>query len=107
MAKFQKGHRLSVGNSGPVRHNMISQVLISQLNEIDPKTQKAKLHKIVDELIRQALGFEKKILHKNTGKLIKIQVPGDIVAIKEIIDRVQGKAHQAVTVVGDPENPLN
>ena len=36
----------------------------------------------------------------------EFDVQPDVAAIKEIIDRVQGKAPQAVQLGGDPDNPL-
>lgn len=40
-------------------------------------------------------------------KLIEKAGDGDITALKEIGDRLDGKAAQSVTVAGDPENPVH
>lgn len=72
---FQKGNQASVGNPGPHqgRKKFITDSLISQLHELDPKTRKEKAHKVV-------------------AKLIEIASAGNVFAIKEIFDRVEGKA---------------
>jgi hypothetical protein len=93
---FQKGNKLGLRNPGPMRHNMITGVIISQLHEIDKNTSREKIHLLVEALIKNALGYEKTIMEK--GKKIKVQVPPDLAAIREVIDRVEGKAAQAVTV---------
>ena len=93
---FQKGNKIGVGNPGAHRHSMITQVIISQLHEVDSKTSKEKIHMLVDRLVEHALGYTKEV--KQDGKRIKVEVPSDLAAIREVIDRVQGKAAQAVTV---------
>ena len=39
-------------------------------------------------------------------KLVELAMAGDMQAIKEFGDRVDGKAPQAVSLGGDPDNPL-
>lgn len=39
-------------------------------------------------------------------KLLKKVDEGDVSALKELGDRLEGKPAQALTVTGDPENPL-
>lgn len=72
-----------------------------------------------DKLIRDAILIE---LHADSdqmehGKrvkklrliaraLIKEGIAGDVAAIKEIADRVEGKAAQGILLSGDPANPL-
>jgi len=76
------------GNPGgrPKRDKFITQRLIAELKEIDPVTQAPRLHKVAKALVEKAEG-------------------GDVVAAREIMDRVEGKVPQAIG--GDPENPLD
>lgn len=69
-----------------------------------------------DKLMRDALmvalnreavdadGQKTKKLNIIAAKLVELAVGGDIQAIKEISDRVDGKPSQAI--VGDPDQPL-
>jgi len=67
-----------------------------------------------DKLMRDALmldlkreaekGSKTKRLHRVATKLVDLAIAGDIQAIKEINDRVDGKAPQAL--VGDADKPL-
>lgn len=69
-----------------------------------------------DKLMRDALmialnreatdadGKKTKKLNIIAAKLVELAVDGDIQAIKEISDRVDGKPAQAI--VGDPDQPL-
>ena len=110
MAKgqFMPGHRLSVGNAGRQPPSLCTQTLISQLNEIDSRTGKAKIHFLCDTLYKLATGYSYKKRYRVDGKIEmeEVDVQPDVAAIKEIIDRVQGKAPQAVQVGGDPDNPI-
>ena len=110
MAKgqFMPGHRLSVGNAGRQPPSLCTQTLISQLNEIDPRTGKAKIRFLCDTLYKLATGYSYKKRYRVDGKIEmeEVDVQPDVAAIKEIIDRVQGKAPQAVQVGGDPDNPI-
>jgi hypothetical protein len=38
--------------------------------------------------------------------LIDAAVDGDVGAIREIGDRLDGKPHQSTTIAGDPDNPV-
>lgn len=91
---FQPGNKAAVGHNGPMRKDPITQVLISQLNEVHPGTGKAKIHMLCEALIGLAIGIEFKIGRKT------FQFAPDIKAIKEVIDRVQGRAIQSVGVAG-------
>ena len=110
MAKgqFMPGHRLSVGNPGRQPPSLCTQTLISQLNEIDSRTGKAKIHFLCDTLYKLATGYTYKKRYRREGEMVteEFDVQPDVAAIKEIIDRVQGKAPQAVQLGGDPDNPL-
>jgi hypothetical protein len=108
---FKKGHKKSTGSRGQIRSGELTQVLISVLNEIDPTDpkQRPKLYRVVDNLVTQATtaldkyeiktinytdknGNEHKIDVK-TNKLLE-KGAGDLLAIKEIFDRMDGKPKQ-------------
>jgi hypothetical protein len=73
---FQKGHKLGIGSRGQIRRDLTIE-LISQLNEIfDKGTGQTKLQRVVSNLIALAIN-------------------GDLAAIKEIFDRVEGKVPRA------------
>src|SRR5215210_8068526 len=80
---FQKGNKAAVGHGPATRPDICTQALISQLHEIDKSTRKEKIHKVCAQLIKNA----------TEG--------GETAAIKEIFDRVQGRAPQAIQVDGD------
>jgi hypothetical protein len=79
---FRKG--VSGNPGGSRKRRVITQQLIAALNEIDPKDGITKLRKVVDQLVEKAIG-------------------GDISAIKEVIDRVDGRVPQGI--VGDDDQP--
>jgi hypothetical protein len=105
--RFQKGNKAAVGNSGPPRYSDLTKALISQLNELDTKTQKSKLHRIVEQLIRLATGFVivdvvktrdgKKVLRR-----VEREIAADLSAIKYIWDRLEGTPKQTLGF-GDDE----
>lgn len=68
------------------RRSMITQLLISELNSIDPRTQVTKAQMMVLRLVTLATS----------------EVP-DMSAIKEVYDRVEGKARQPLDVSHDGE----
>lgn len=81
---FAKGNKAAVGSGGPgSRTKFLTEALISQLNELDPKTRKEKFHTLVAVLIRRAIKKE------------------DAYAIKEIFDRVEGKPAQLIQGSGE------
>lgn len=71
-------------------------------------------------VLRKWLDIATKVKNPETGEmlegtvedrvamaLIAKAIKGDVQAIKEINDSLYGKAHQAIQVGGDPENPLH
>lgn len=106
---FQPRHRLSVGNSGPTRPSNCTQALISQLHEIDKSTGQEKIHQLCEQLIKLALGYTKKVKTKNsdgTVTTIDVEIPPDLAAIREIFDRVEGRAAQSLTLRENVNGPL-
>lgn len=69
----------------PKRDKFLTQHLVAELNELQPGTKVAKARGLVRALIDRALG-------------------GDVPAIREVIDRVEGKAPQVIS--GDEDSPL-
>lgn len=61
--------------------------LTERLDEIDPVSGRKKLFSIAEKLVDMALG-------------------GDMQAIKELMDRVDGKPAQSLVHSNDPDNPL-
>lgn len=49
------------------------------------------------DALRMELAQEKQLIRKLTRALIKKAVSGDIAALKEIGDRLDGKAHQSIS----------
>ena len=45
-------------------------------------------------------------LRSAAEKLLELAAAGDVPALRELGDRLDGKPAQALTVTGDPENPL-
>jgi hypothetical protein len=97
---FSKGHKFGKGSNGQLRRDLTIE-LISQLNEIEPNDpqQRPKLHRVVRNLIRQATTAHDKVVDGKT-----IEGSGDLAAIKEIFDRLEGKPAQKI--VGPDNGPL-
>lgn len=70
-----------------------------------PGNKNATKNKLWEEALRRALLAEDGAkLRSLADKLIEKAEGGDVTALKEIGDRIDGKAVQ--TIAGDPENPL-
>lgn len=100
---FQKGNKAAVGHKGvgPARSRIITQCIVAKLNEIDPKTKREHVFRLVDELFEQAYARETPMLDPRgkqmkdaDGKKLTVRVLGDLSAKKEIIDRAEGKPVQ-------------
>lgn len=98
---FVPGNKYGVGNRGPGRPPICTATLISQLNEVDHKTKKAKIHLLVANLIKLALGYTTK--RKIDGKLRTVEIQPNLAAIIEVFDRVEGKVRQNVDISGQIE----
>jgi hypothetical protein len=102
---IRKGNQLSVGKRplGPMRHAMTIEI-ITQLNEMAKEIDKGKrvnrtkLHRLVKNLITKATTGDD--LFDEHGELIK-EGTGDLQAITEIINRVEGKPAQRITGADD------
>jgi hypothetical protein len=99
---FQKGHTRSRGHRGVYKaRDICTQVLISMLNEIDPSTKKARVYELCETLWKLAIGYSyiKQVMDKDGNvKDVVEEVPPDVVAIRELIDRTQGKTPVALSV---------
>ncbi len=100
---FQKGNKLALGRHGRKSRDALSQVLTSILNEIDHETGQEKKYRLAQELYNLAVGYEEKIECRN-GKIKIIKHLPNLAAIRELIDRVEGKAPQAISL-DSPEGP--
>jgi hypothetical protein len=88
---FQKGHKLAIGSRGQIRRDLTIE-LISQLNEIfDKRTGQTNLQLVVSNLIALATGADE---YDKKGNLVK-RGTGDLAAIKEIFDRIEGRVPRA------------
>jgi len=106
---FRPGNDAAVGNRGRMHSTAMSQVLTSILNELDKETNKAKMYKLCGKLYDLAVGysFKKKEITADGIEVIKeVVVQPDINAIREVFDRVEGKARQQVTVTGADDGPV-
>jgi hypothetical protein len=55
----------------------------------------------------QARLEERKLWDDMADALLEKALTGDIAAIKEVFDRIDGKAKQAIDIGGQEDNPLN
>ena len=46
------------------------------------------------------------LIEKAAIALVSAAASGDVGALKELGDRLDGKPHQSTTIAGDPDNPL-
>lgn len=114
------GRKIGTGSRGQLRDKELTQCLISILNEIDPTDpkQKAKMYRVCENLVTQAtVCYDKmkmrQVTRKKNGKVESYEVKtneieekgmGELMAIKEIFDRVDGKPKQ--TIVGPNDGPV-
>jgi hypothetical protein len=101
---FKRGHKFGKGSNGQLRRDLTIE-LISQLNEIDKVNAgtgagRLKLHRIVENLILQACGIDERDAEGNITKRDR----GDLRAIQEIFDRLEGRVTQKI--VGPDDGPV-
>jgi hypothetical protein len=88
---FEHGHQLSVGNRGGmatrIRRDFISHCLIVKLHEIDPKTERRRFMKGIENLVKQ---FER----------------GDLTVIKFVTERFEGVLPIDLTISGPNGGPV-
>lgn len=82
-----KGHRWQPGESG------------------NPNGRPPKGTAITD-VMRQMLEEKPEIKRALMSKLLEMAIKGDLAAIREVIDRMDGRAKQSVELSGDEQNPL-
>ena len=95
---FQKGNKVAVGNRGPARPDFCTQILISLLHEVDKDTGREKVHLMCEKLYQLAIGYKYEAVRN--GVLQQVELRPNLAAIREIFDRVQGKAPVAVQQPG-------
>ncbi len=110
---FKKGNTIGIGNKGRGNPSLITQELISVLNEMDKNTGKAKKYVLADKLVMLALGYkykQKKTVVDPEGKErtieVEVEVQPDIIAIREVFDRAEGKAKQQVSIDSSHQQTL-
>jgi hypothetical protein len=88
---FEHGHQLSIGNRGGmatrIRREFISHCLIVKLHEIDPKTERRRFMKGIENLVKQ---FER----------------GDLAVIKFVTERFEGVLPIDLTISGPNGGPV-
>lgn len=75
------------GRSGPKQEKPFRDALLLAVKEATADEDKQKLRKLAEKLVEKA-------------------IEGDVTAIKEVADRLDGKAAQSMTLSGDEEAPL-
>lgn len=102
--RFAPGHKAGIGNPGPSKRNWMTQELISQLNELDPRTNKPKYGALVEQLIKNALDryeMVEVITKRGIKKKVRQFVAGDQKALEYIFDRIEGRPKQNMGIEGD------
>ena len=102
MPKFQKGHKFGKGVNVQLRRDLTVE-LISQLNEVlesPDGTKRPKLHRVIKNLITQATTGADVVNEDGTIT----EGTGDLTAIKEIFDRLEGRPRQQI--VGPNDGPV-
>jgi hypothetical protein len=92
---FQKGNKLARGNGALRRDSTIE--LITQLNELikcKDGSKRTKLHRLIKNLITKAT-TENDVVDAD-GNIVE-EGTGDLQAITEIINRLEGKPSQKIT----------
>lgn len=70
--------------------------------------QNAAKSRVFSDALRRAIAQDDgKRIRKAAEKLLDLAAEGEAWAVKEVFDRLEGKAPQAVTVGGDADNPIN
>lgn len=72
-------------------------------NAAKAKMWSAAIHRALE---KRGAGDKLKALDELAEKLLANCDEGDLAALKELGDRIEGKAAQSVTVAGDEERPL-
>ena len=97
-----KGDKINPEGRNGLRRDLTIE-LITQLNEVlehPVGSQRIKLHKIVGNLILHAMGRNE---YDAEGRLVKEDI-GDLAAIREIFDRLEGRPRQKI--VGHDDGPV-
>jgi hypothetical protein len=102
-----KGNQHAKGNPGPWGGRPVTSVILQKLNEVNKTTNRKYIWQLVDELFEAALSREEVIRRRDgspvlddKGKPMTIRVLGDMDAMKEIINRSDGRPKQDVKLKG-------
>jgi hypothetical protein len=100
---FQKGNQLANGHNNKLRRDSTIE-LVTQLNELIKSkdgSQRTKMHRMISNLIAKATtAFD---VLDDKGNIVK-EGTGDLQAITEIMNRLDGKPSQKI--VGPDNGPL-
>lgn len=70
--------------------------------------QNAAKSRVFSDAVRRAIAQDDgKRIRAAAERLLDLAEAGEAWAVKELFDRLEGKAPQAVTLGGDAENPIN
>ena len=99
---FQKGNQYAKGGYGG-RRPIPTMELIQQLNELcdnykNTEPERTKLNRMIENLVTKATTGDD-VVDKD-GKLVK-KGTGDLAAMREIMDRIEGRAAQKIVAVDD------
>lgn len=60
----------------------------------------------ITDVMREMLNEKPEIKKALSSKLFELALKGDLAAIREVLDRLEGRAKQTLDLGSDPENPL-
>jgi hypothetical protein len=99
-------HQFKPGQSGNPggrpKRQPITDYVIDQLDKPIPESMKAKLPEIFIEVYGKDATFGQMLAFQ----LIAQAVKGDMQAVKEVLDRVEGKVKQSVAMAGESSGPV-
>lgn len=70
--------------------------------------QNAAKSRVFSDALRRAIAQDDgKRIRDAAEKMLDLAASGEPWAVREVFDRLEGKAAQAVTLAGDADNPIN
>ncbi|MFZ5594739.1 MAG: hypothetical protein ACOY4D_10880 [Pseudomonadota bacterium] len=92
-------------------YNLVNQVKVMELNQMGRKgaprgNRNAKKGALFRDALHKALVRDKGSLERIASALVARAEEGDLTAIKEIADRLDGKPVQAIAGAGEDDTPV-